>query len=167
MGGKIVPFGEAIKQVVNRYTPAGNVILDIRAIWDECVGKTSAKHSLPVGYINEQLSVYVDDSHWLAELKLYEQEILDKLTRLIPHPIRGISWKLVPSLPKDPRIAQKRPAKQERLDKKLPQETLEMIEKNVAKLEDEDLRKAMRNFLIKIFAAQEATKNQDKNETWR
>ncbi|URA09445.1 DUF721 domain-containing protein [Thermospira aquatica] len=167
MGGKIVSFGEAIKQVISHYTPAGNIILEIRQVWQECVGKTSAKHSLPVGYMNEQLSVYVDDSHWLAELKLYEQEILEKLTSRIPHPVKSISWKLVVSLPKEPKTSQKKLEKQEFQDKKLSQETLAMIEESVGKLEDEDLRKAMRNFLIKIFFAQEATKNQGQKEKWR
>ncbi|MFN3660168.1 MAG: DUF721 domain-containing protein, partial [Brevinematales bacterium] len=104
MGGRIVSFGEVIKQALNRSMPYGNLLIEIREVWEECVGVVSARHTLPMRYANQELIVLVDDSHWLSELNLYEQEIKERLNKVLSCSVRKIVWKLVKALPSSPAV---------------------------------------------------------------
>jgi len=169
LGGRIVVFSDAVKQALNRVMPYGNIVMEIREVWDECVGVVSARHSLPSRYTNRELVVLVDDSHWLSELKLYEKDIIHKLGRLLPHPIDRIVWRLVDRLPEDPATAEHQPQQALEASEELPEEIRQQIEASVKRLEDRELQEAMRRFFFKVFSLQhtretDTEKNQD---MWR
>jgi hypothetical protein len=166
LGGRIHSFESLIKGVIKRYVPNGNVLLDVRSVWESCVGDVAARHTRPVGYTNDKLLVEVDDNHWKAELALYEQDILDRLASLVPHRIKAIHWKLVPSL--SPLVKQQSLIPEEALSPPSP-EVREFIDRSVQKIEDEKLRKAMQVFLTKSIAVQQAIQNAtlDQNKSWR
>ncbi|MCX7883387.1 MAG: DUF721 domain-containing protein [Brevinematales bacterium] len=169
MGGRMVSFAEVIKYALNRSLPYGNVVIEIREVWDECVGVVGARHTLPVSYANDELTVLVDDSYWLSELKLYETEILVRLERLVSHPIRKIVWKLVKTLPREPHIQQSHGEAAETFSLEVSEEIRQEIEAMVTRLEDKELREAARNFLVRVFSCQktlEKERNEEHNR-WR
>ncbi|NPV37687.1 hypothetical protein BREVNS_1815 [Brevinematales bacterium NS] len=169
MGGRIASFGDVIKQALNRSLPYGNVVIEIREVWDECVGVVSAKHTLPVRYANEELTVLVDDSYWMSELKLYEQEIKERLGRIVPYPVQRIIWKLVKSLPSSPAIRDSIVSPAQNPSAEVPADIREKIEASVKRLEDRELQEAMKSFFLRLFSMQQmAEKEEEKeNERWR
>ncbi|MFN4216823.1 MAG: DUF721 domain-containing protein [Brevinematales bacterium] len=169
MGGRIVSFGEVIKQALNRSIPYGNFLIEIREVWDECVGVVSARHTLPVRYAKGELSVLVDDSHWLSELKLYEQEIKERLNKVLSFSVQKIVWKLVKTLPSSPAVKEWELSPAEDPSYQVPEDIREKIEESVARLDDEGLKQAMRTFLLRLFSLQHSAENQQNKETerWR
>jgi len=67
-------------------------------IWPEVVGSLLAEHSRPGPLERNTLTIYVDHSTWLAEMKRYgEKKILAKLKDLAPDkPLRRVRLQLDP-----------------------------------------------------------------------
>ena len=63
--------------------------------WDKIVGSSIAKHATPSLWLGEVLEVAVEDASWLMELKMMEEEILEKLRASLPEvKIAKIHWKI-------------------------------------------------------------------------
>ncbi|MDO8493906.1 MAG: DUF721 domain-containing protein [Deltaproteobacteria bacterium] len=63
--------------------------------WEEVVGANIARHAKPSKWQSDQLIVETTDSCWLQELRMMEEELLEKIKKSYPNlKIRGIRWKL-------------------------------------------------------------------------
>lgn len=74
------PIKDVIKSVFEQMEKQKNFSReDIQTKWEEIVGKTSAKHSRPVVYRKQTLTVHVDSPAHLHELTLRKRVILKQL----------------------------------------------------------------------------------------
>lgn len=63
--------------------------------WEEIVGHKVATHSKPEIWRGNILTVAVSSSSWLTELRMMEQDILEKIEATYPDlKIKRIQWKL-------------------------------------------------------------------------
>lgn len=66
------------------------------AQWEGIVGATIAKQAFPERWLKNTLVVGVKDSCWLQELRMMENEIVEKIRRAQPEvKIQEIRWRLL------------------------------------------------------------------------
>jgi len=118
----------------------------ILGAWNEIVGATVAAHSQPRSIRNRILFVDVTHSTWMQQLQFLKPTLLEKVNTFLGEPlIQDIRFKLGRILPSTPS-----PSKTDHPRKEdLGEETLERIEKVVQKIEDEEVRKALKDVLMK------------------
>ncbi len=74
------PLEEVLKNIISGVS--GKAVAtqeDVRAAWENAVGKKAARHSRPRSLASSRLIVNIDDSSWLYELTVRRKEILKKL----------------------------------------------------------------------------------------
>jgi hypothetical protein len=118
----------------------------ILGAWNEIVGESVAGHSQPRSIRNRILFIDVSHPTWMQQLQFLKPTLLEKINDFLGDPlIQDIRFKLgkisptIPVSPKTPSLK----------DEKLDKVTLNRIESIVQKIDDKDLRKRVRDVLIR------------------
>lgn len=132
--------------IMKRFPKKQLFLHDMRKDWKAIVGKNTAAHSFPDDIRNETLIINVDDPIWIQELSLIKDEIKQ---HVVEHFRKDPYVKVVQSIkfqngPLQIEEAKKSAKKELTIDR----ETIVQIDQTVAKIEDPELRKAMRHYLI-------------------
>ena len=118
----------------------------ILGAWNEIVGESVAVHSQPRSIRNRILFIDVSHPTWMQQLQFLKPTLLEKVNTFLGEPlIQDIRFKLgkisptIPAPPKTPSLK----------DEKLDKATLNRIESIVQKIDDKDLRKGVRDVLMR------------------
>jgi hypothetical protein len=118
----------------------------ILGAWKEIVGESVALHTQPRIIRNRILFIDVSHPTWIQQLQFLKPTLLEKINYFLGEPhIQDIRFKLgkispaIPSPSKTPAVE----------DEKLDPGTLNRIETHVRKINDEEIRKELREVLIK------------------
>ena len=118
----------------------------LRKSWHIIVGEAMAAHSSPSGVYNRVLNVYVDDPSWIQEFTLYKDEIRDKVKSYFSDKELSRAFDSIRfqngEVPKGPGPV--KPRDKGRIDP----ETLAQIEASVSKIDDKELKDALRHYLV-------------------
>jgi hypothetical protein len=118
----------------------------ILGAWNEIVGATVAAHSQPRSIRNRILFIDVAHSTWMQQLQFLKPTLLEKVNNFLGEPlIQDIRFKLGRILPHSPSPSEKDPRQKEDLD----EATLKRIEKIVQNIVDGEVRKALKEVLMK------------------
>jgi hypothetical protein len=114
--------------------------------WNEIVGESVASHSQPHSIRNRILFINVTHPTWMQQLQFLKPTLLEKVNDFLGESlIQDIRFKLgkiSPTLPVPPRTL---PMEGETLDKA----TLNRIEGLLQEIDDEEVKKSLREVLIK------------------
>ncbi len=114
--------------------------------WNEIVGETVAAHSQPRSIRNRILFVDVSHSTWTQQLQFLKPTLLEKVNQFLGEPlIQDIRFKLGKILPSTPSPPKNDPWQKEELDQK----TFKRIEELIRKVDDGEVRRALRDVLMK------------------
>jgi predicted nucleic acid-binding Zn ribbon protein len=118
----------------------------ILGAWSEIVGATVAAHSQPRSIRNGILFIEVTHSTWMQQLQFLKPTLLEKVNNFLGKPlIQDIRFKLGRILPSTPSPPKTDPCRQEDIG----EETRKRIETLIQKIEDGEVRKALKDVLIK------------------
>ncbi len=118
----------------------------ILGAWNEIVGATVAAHSQPRSIRNRILFIEVTHSTWMQQLQFLKPTLLEKVNNFLGEPlIQDIRFKLGKILPGTPSPSKADPSRKEDLG----EERLMRIEKLIQKIEDGEVRKALKDVLMK------------------
>ena len=82
MGGSATPIKDILKTVFERLESGKTYTReDIEVKWKEIAGETGFKHSRPIVFKKNILTVYVDNSVWMQELSMQKRKILKSLQK--------------------------------------------------------------------------------------
>jgi len=113
--------------------------------WDEIVGESVAAQSQPRSIRNRILFLEVSHSTWMQQLQFLKPTLLEKINSFLGEPlIQDIRFKLGRIFPSIPSPLKTRSLEDEKLDKA----TLNRIERMVQKIEDQEVKKSLREVLI-------------------
>ena len=114
--------------------------------WNEIVGESVSAHSQPRSIRNRILFIDVSHSTWMQQLQFLKLTLLEKINAFLGEPlIQDIRFKLGKISPTIPAPTKTHSLQDEKLDKA----TLNRIESIVQKIGDKDLRKSVRDVMIK------------------
>jgi hypothetical protein len=118
----------------------------ILGAWNQIVGESVADHSQPYSIRNRILFVDVTHPTWMQQLQFLKPTLLEKVNTFLGESlIQDIRFKLgkisktIPALPKTLWME----------DEKLDKPTLSRIESLIQKIDDQEVRKSLRQVLIK------------------
>jgi hypothetical protein len=118
----------------------------ILGAWNEIVGESVGVQTQPRSIRNRILFIDVSHSTWMQQLQFLKPTLLEKVNSFLGEPlIQDIRFKLgkisqtIPAPPKTPSL------KDEKLDKAI----LNQIESIVQEIDDESIKKGLREVLIK------------------
>ena len=118
----------------------------ILGAWDEIVGESVAEHSQPRSIRNRILFIDVTHPTWMQQLQFLKPTLLEKVNAFLGEPliqdIRFKVGKISPTIP----ASSKTPSLK---DEKLDTASLKRIESLLEEIGDEEIRKSMREVLIK------------------
>jgi len=118
----------------------------ILGAWKEIVGESVALQTQPRAIRNRILFIDVSHPTWMQQLQFLKSTLLEKINGFLGEPhIQDIRFKLgkiSPTLPIPPKAHLLE-------DEKLDKATLKQIESIVQKIEDQEVRKSLRDVLIK------------------
>ena len=118
----------------------------ILGAWNEIVGTTVAAHSQPRSIRNRILFVEVAHSTWMQQLQFLKATLLEKVNNFLGEPlIQDIRFKLGKMPKGNPSPSKTDPWRKEDVG----EETLKRIEKLIQKIEDGEVRKALKEVLRK------------------
>lgn len=116
--------------------------LRIFEVWDTLMGEEISKNAQPVSINQGRLVVSVRNSIWMNELQFSKLKIRSKLNReLGKDTITDVTFRIGPILEKK----REEPAMPSR--KALDSKSMERINRMVASIEDEQLRKLLKNWM--------------------
>jgi hypothetical protein len=118
----------------------------IWAAWEEIVGESVALHAQPRSIHNRILFINVSHSTWIQQLQFLKSTLIEKINSYLGEPlIEEIRFKLGKIPP--PALAPPKTnlGQTEDLDKK----TLRRIDDILQGIDDEEVRKGLREFLVK------------------
>jgi hypothetical protein len=114
--------------------------------WKEIVGESVALHTQPRTIRNRILFVEVTHPTWMQQLQFLKSMLLEKINAFLGESliedIRFKLGKISPTISSPPKIPMLE-------DEKLDQRMLDRIENLVQKIKDEEIRKELREVLIK------------------
>lgn len=114
--------------------------------WEEIVGESVALHAQPRSIHNRILFINVSHSTWIQQLQFLKSTLMEKINSYLGEPlIEDIRFKLGKIAPSVPTSSRSRVWQNEKLDKK----TLTRIENLVQKIDDDEIRKELREVLIR------------------
>jgi len=117
----------------------------ILGAWDEIVGAAVAAHSQPRSIRNRILFVDVSHSTWTQQLQFLKPTLLEKVNHFLGEPlIQDIRFKLGKIVASTPSPSKNDPRRKEDLDEK----TLKRIEGLIQKIEDGEVRRALKDVLM-------------------
>jgi hypothetical protein len=118
----------------------------ILGAWDEIVGESVAEHSQPRSIRNRILFIDVTHPTWMQQLQFLKPTLLEKVNAFLGEPlIQDIRFKVGKISPTIPASSKTPSLKDEKLDKA----SLKRIESLLEEIGDEEIRKSMREVLIK------------------
>lgn len=114
--------------------------------WKEIVGESVALHAQPRSIRNRILFIDVSHSTWIQQLQFLKSTLIEKINSYLGESlIEDIRFKLGKIAPPIPTHEKGHRWEDEKLDKK----TMERIESLILKVEDEEVRKELREVLIR------------------
>lgn len=145
---KIKSLNYAIKNFLNNFSDKNVIFLGtIQKNWRKIVGDAIYFHSLPYKLTNNKLFVYVNDNLWLSELVLNQDEIKNKINFFIKESkIEKIFFKFNPEI----KILEKNKSTNKPKQLILPPEKEKEIDNLVSKIENPELRKALKHYFTQI-----------------
>jgi hypothetical protein len=145
---KFLKFG--VKNYVQESVPDKVYLLvRIRQEWVKIVGNSIAFHTSPYSFVNNSLTVHVDDPIWIQELNLRKDDIKANIIKYIPNPGVNLSAIGIKFKNGDITVTPAESKKEEDPLMRLDKATLDKIDSLVAAIEDKKLRDALRSYLIK------------------
>ncbi len=118
----------------------------ILGAWNEIAGTTVAAHSQPRSIRNHILFIDVTHSTWMQQLQFLKPTLLEKVNAFLGETlIQDIRFKVGKVLPRTPSSSSKDLRGQEDLG----EETLKRIEEIIQKIEDREVRRALKDVLMK------------------
>jgi hypothetical protein len=118
----------------------------ILGAWKEIVGESVALQTQPRSIKNRILFIDVSHPTWVQQLQFLKPTLLEKINAFLGEPlIQDIRFKLGKISPTSPAPTGAPLLRNERLDKA----TLNRIESLLQEIDDEEVRKSLRDFLIK------------------
>jgi len=125
--------------------------------WEEIVGESVALHAQPRSIHNRILFINVSHSTWIQQLQFLKSTLIEKINSYLGEPliedIRFKLGKIAPSTPV-PTFPKARSWEGEDLDKN----TLRRIDDILQGIDDEEVRKGLREFLVKGAKLERARK---------
>ncbi len=123
--------------------------------WEGIVGKSVALHAQPRSIHNRILFINVSHSTWIQQLQFLKSTLIEKINSYLGEPlIEDIRFKLGKILPPIPTPSKALPWQGEDLDER----TLKQIESLLQKIDDEEVRKGLRDVLTKGAKLERARK---------
>jgi predicted nucleic acid-binding Zn ribbon protein len=123
--------------------------------WEEIVGKSVALHAQPRSIHNRILFINVSHSTWIQQLQFLKSTLIEKINSYLGEPlIEDILFKLGKISPPISASSKNLPWQGEDLDER----TLKQIENLLQKIDDEEVRKGLRDVLIKGAKLERARK---------
>jgi len=117
----------------------------IMGAWKEIVGEPVAIHSQPYSIRNRILFIEVSHPTWMQQLQFLKLTLLEKINHFLGEPlIQDIRFRLGKISPYPPA-----PTTHGSEDQKLNQGTLNRIDSLLQKIDDKEVRRNLREFLIK------------------
>jgi predicted nucleic acid-binding Zn ribbon protein len=114
--------------------------------WREIVGESLALHTQPRSIRNQILFIEVSHSTWMQQLQFLKPTLLEKIHAFLGEPhIQDIRFKLGKISPTTPTPSRTEVWRREDLD----EGTLNRIESLLQKIDDGEVRKGLRDVLIK------------------
>jgi hypothetical protein len=114
--------------------------------WKEIVGEPIALQTQPRAIRNHILFIDVSHSTWMQQLQFLKPKLLEKINAFLGKPhIQDIRFKLGKISQPPPTFSKTQDWRSEELDRK----TLKQIESYLQKIEDEEVRKGLRDVLNK------------------
>ncbi len=114
--------------------------------WKEIVGDSVALQTQPRSVRNRILFVDVSHPTWIQQLQFLKSTLLEKINAFLGEPyIQDIRFRLGKISPPIPNLPKTHLLEDEKLDKA----TLNRIENIIQKIDDRDVRKGLREVLIK------------------
>jgi hypothetical protein len=118
----------------------------ILGAWNEIVGESVAVHSQPRSIRNRILFIDVSHPTWMQQLQFLKPTLLEKVNTFLGEPlIQDIRFKLGKISPTISTSSKTHSSEDEKLD----EATLNRIESIVQKIDDKDLRKSVRDVLMR------------------
>lgn len=79
------PLAAALWELVRRHVGPDMIrLMQVRDVWPRVAGARFEVHTWPASIAGETLVVHVHDSQWLHELTYMRQDLLRRLTELVP-----------------------------------------------------------------------------------
>jgi len=127
----------------------------IMGAWNEIVGESVAIHSQPRSIRNQILFVEVSHPTWMQQLQFLKLTLLEKVNHFLGEPlIQDIRFRLGKISPTP--LA---PLKSHSLEhEKLDQVTLDQIESIVQTIDDESIKRGLREVLVKSAKLEQSRK---------
>lgn len=123
--------------------------------WEEIVGTSVALHAQPRSIHNRILFINVSHSTWIQQLQFLKSTLIEKINSYLGEPlVEDIRFKLGKISPPIPASSKTAPWQGEDLDER----TLKQIDSLVQKIDDEEVRKGLRDVLIKGARLERARK---------
>jgi len=118
----------------------------ILGAWNKIVGESVAEHSQPRSIRNRILFIDVSHSTWMQQLQFLKPTLLEKINTFLGESlIQDIRFKLGKISPTIPAPSKTLLLEDEKLDKA----TLNRIENILQEIDDDQIRKSLRDVLIK------------------
>ncbi len=118
----------------------------ILGAWNEIVGESVAVHSQPRSIRNRILFIDISHPTWMQQLQFLKPTLLEKVNTFLGEPlIQDIRFKLGKISPTISTSSKTHSSEDEKLD----EATLNRIESIVQKIDDKDLRKSVRDVLMR------------------
>jgi hypothetical protein len=118
----------------------------ILGAWNKIVGESVAEHSQPRSIRNRILFIDVSHSTWMQQLQFLKPTLLEKINTFLGESlIQDIRFKLGKISPTMPASTKTHSLEDEKLDKA----TLNRIENILQEIDDDQIRKSLRDVLIK------------------
>jgi predicted nucleic acid-binding Zn ribbon protein len=118
----------------------------ILGAWNKIVGESVAEHSQPRSIRNRILFIDVSHSTWMQQLQFLKPTLLEKINTFLGESlIQDIRFKLGKISPTMPASTKTHSLEDEKLDKA----TLDRIENLLQEIDDDQIRKSLRDVLIK------------------
>lgn len=118
----------------------------VMGAWKEIVGEAVAIHSKPYSIRNRILFIEVSHPTWMQQLQFLKLTLLEKINLFLGEPliqdIRFKVGKISPPIPASPKTLSLE-------DEKIDKATLNQIESIVQAIDDEGIKKGLREVLIK------------------
>jgi len=118
----------------------------VMGAWKEIVGEAVAIHSKPYSIRNRILFIEVSHPTWMQQLQFLKLTLLEKINHFLGEPliqdIRFKVGKISPPIPASPKTLSLE-------DEKIDKATLNQIESIVQAIDDEGIKRGLREVLIK------------------
>ncbi|NWG03946.1 MAG: DUF721 domain-containing protein [Syntrophaceae bacterium] len=123
--------------------------------WNKIVGESVAEHSQPRSIRNHILFIDVSHSTWMQQLQFLKPTLLEKINIYLGEPlIQDIRFRLGKISPPSSTSSKEPPSE----NKKLNRSTLNQIDRIIQGIEDESVKKGLREVLIKSAKLEKSRK---------